>query len=132
MVALKSIDAKALTTKSYSDSIDFQIIKEQVEFYRSQLGLPEKDSKEFQGMSEELQVQMQRFYLTDGMDVNSWLKTFDSDGAHCNSAPKCLDEAEAIQASFMFVYDSLYQVLDEMARIQWLWKFYTRPREEES
>ena len=50
------------------------IIGRKMEFYRSQLGLPEKDSDEFKMLKPEFQKRMTMFYQKE--DENFWMKCF--------------------------------------------------------
>jgi hypothetical protein len=119
MVAFKSLILKTFTTESYSCNVNYASISEKVAFYRSQLGFPEKDSKEFQEMSEELQRQVERFYLPVNTDVNSWLEEFDGDDTDGNTSAS--DEGKAdvtmLDSPYSFVYLSLNCVLNTMNEV---------------
>ena len=51
-----------------------------VEFYRYHLGLPGKDSDDFEMMAPEFKEEMRRFYWTVdmGIDLQLWIESFDT------------------------------------------------------
>ncbi|XP_028404199.1 interferon-inducible GTPase 1-like [Dendronephthya gigantea] len=99
---------------------DFKLIVECVELYRSQLGFPKEDSKEFKKMPPERQDAMKKFFLKPtNENVKSWLGRFDTErGVENNEEfPSWLSVDKAIEAPYKFVYRALHQVLDEMKEI---------------
>ncbi|CAB3991259.1 Hypothetical predicted protein, partial [Paramuricea clavata] len=97
-------------------------------FYLFQLGLPEEDSEEFKKMSQVLQKEVQKFYLTGEVSIESWLNQFKTDGDEAvlsswvqenkaiGSIP-WLAKNESITKTFTFVYYSLNLVLDAMSNV---------------
>lgn len=99
---------------------DFQVIFECVEDYRSQLGFPKEDSKEFKEMPSERQDAVRKFFLKPTTeDVESWLRKFHtiSGVQHDEEFPHWLSVDKAINAPYKFVYRALHQVLNEMKEI---------------
>jgi hypothetical protein len=82
-------------------------------------------------MSQGLQNKVQRFYLTSEINVESWLRKFntevsDQDTECVDEGMACVEEeeslswldvSEAIKAPYKFVSNSLNHVLDEMKEI---------------
>lgn len=126
-----SMIIKPFISTKYSREKDFRLIVEYVEFYRFQLGFPKQGSEEFQIMSQGLQNKVQRFYLTSEINVESWLRKFntevsDQDTECVDEGMACVEEeeslswlnvSEAIKAPYKFVSNSLNHVLDEMKEI---------------
>ncbi|XP_028404298.1 interferon-inducible GTPase 1-like [Dendronephthya gigantea] len=85
------------------------LIIRKTEFFRSQLGFPEKDSEQFQEMSPAHKEAIKKFYFEPDSDVESWLRSFNADCedllAHVNKAP------------YKFVFCILQIILDEMEKI---------------
>lgn len=124
----QSMITKPFTTTKYSRKKDFNLIVAKVEFYRSQLGFPKQDSEEFNTMDKVLQDKVRRFYVTDEMDQESWLKQFDNYSGDENANEDTdydeeeeylfwLDVYEAIKSPYKFVSNSLHHVLDEMEEV---------------
>lgn len=116
MFSLLSCFRKVCTTKSFFRRKACNAIAERVEFYRSQLGFPEKGSEEFKMMSEELQTHVEDFYRTSESDVKSWLARLNTDGGN-EGLPFWLDLNKAISDPYDFVKLTLHGVLDEMEKI---------------
>ncbi len=108
-----------------SRSYDHKVIKENVKFFKSQLGLHTKGSEEFEEMSANLQEEVQEFDKIDEMGVDDWMKMFAANDAAClpdddveieNLKKKLEDfcKAEAGGEPFWFVYYSLSLALHKM------------------
>ncbi len=108
-----------------SRSYDDKVIRENVTFFKSQLGLPDKDCKEFEEMSAKLQDEVQEFDKIDEMDVGDWMRMFAAqdasspvDNAEIEDLEKKLANFCKVKGSakpFWFVYYSLSLVLHKMS-----------------
>lgn len=127
MVALfQSCIKKVVYKTKNSRRSDFKLIVEYVEYYRSQLGFPTEDSKQFKEMHTERQKSVKKFFLKSTTeDVESWLRKFDTvrsdedagHGKNDEEFPSWLSVDKAIETPYKFVYRALHQVLNEMKEI---------------
>ena len=111
MVALKSTFVKFLTTKEYSSKVNGKRILEHLEFYRSQLGFPERPPTYLP------KVAFQKFYITDEMYVKTWLKQFDEIGGYDEDDTTFLTQILALNKPYKFIDRSLTILLDKMEEI---------------
>lgn len=86
-----------------SERIVLALLGRQTKFYRSQLGLPEEDSDEFEKMKPEFQERMRKFYPKEE-DGGFWERCFDID----------ISNIKPISDTFE---NLLYRVLDEMQQL---------------
>ena len=92
-----------------SMSLALAVFGRKAAFYRSQLGLPEEDSKEFQMMKAEFQNRMSKFYLKE--DEGYWrrcLKTFSITFTQMQESSKTPHEV---------IRESLENLLDKMQEL---------------
>ena len=91
-----------------------------IESYRHHLGLPEKDSVEFQIMRPDLQEEMRRFYWTMDTDIdfNVWVNSFDTAPRQGSSFGRWLEEAyvNAFEP-FRYTFKGLICLLDSMEEL---------------
>ena len=115
---------KPFTTKRYSRQKDFKLIVEKVEFYRSKLGFPEKATKYFKSLSEGLQDEMRRFYLTVE-NLSKWYNRYCGDEECRDEDNKCKEEEMSLpwldiklakSKRYEFVSISLRSVLTSMEK----------------
>ena len=120
---------KKLGGKEKSRKYDESVIKKNVEHFKFQFGLPDKDSEEFKVMSPKLQEEVRMFDGIEEMGVDAWLKMFvtveDDEGIslgdyEMEDLKKKLEiptEAEDGVRPFFFVYNALSFVLHKMSEV---------------
>ena len=109
--ALNSTIIKLLATKKYSSKVNARRIVDRAKFYRSQLGFPEVCPPEHPGNV------LNKFYVTNDMDANLWLKQFDKEGGYHEDETTFLSLVKSIKKPYSFVQRSLDVQLDEMKKI---------------
>ena len=95
------------------------VIKEEINFYKSQLRFPEENSDYVSLFSKKLQNSLNTFNLISRMtDANfkTWLKQFDTDGEDVWGI-FADNEEEEYEVSFKFVSRCLYNILDIMQEV---------------
>jgi hypothetical protein len=79
--------------------------------YKSELGFPVEDSKNFKELEKVLQDKVRRFYVTREMDVTSWIKVLDT---KCGNEDTIDEDMRNESLSWRFACDSLHSVLEKM------------------
>ena len=99
----------------------FQVIVHEINFYKSQLRFPEKNSDYVSLFSTELQNSLSRFDVISKMndaDLIAWLKQFDTDGEDFEESSEVVaHEEEEFKVSYIFVSRCLYNIFDIMKEI---------------
>ena len=100
-----------LAPEEYSSKVNAKRIVKRAKFYRSQLGFPEVCPPEHPGNV------LNKFYVTNDMDANLWLKQFDKEDDYHEDETTFLSLIIAIKKPYKFVQRSLHFLLDEMQEI---------------
>ena len=90
---------------------EFKVIVKKVGSYKSELGFPVEDSKNFKELEKVLQDKVRRFYVTREMDVTSWIKVLDT---KCGNEDTIDEDMRNESLSWRFACDSLHSVLEKM------------------
>ena len=76
MVATTSGVGTVLPVPGVSAALDLGLITEEVNFYKSQLGLPAEDSKVFDGLSPDMKARIHKFCTTSAVELGKRLGTY--------------------------------------------------------
>ena len=69
MVAAASGAGAVIPVVGLSVALDIFLLTKEVQFYKSQLGLPEENSYEFKAMTPEIQEKIRKFCITSGVQI---------------------------------------------------------------
>ena len=118
MVATASAAGAAVPVPGFSMAADFAMIMNEVLLYKSQLGLPEEDSPEFQNMPLELKTKVEKFCISSPAQMaklllaNTGTKTSIEEITRMFVPVIGLALASAI--SFYTTYNFLHETLNEL------------------
>ena len=97
---------------------DITLLTLEMKLYRSQLGLPEENSPEFQRMTTENQAKVRKFCITSAAEVSKLLASYAASSAVEEVARyiPILGSAIAGSISFSTTYYFLHRCLDDFER----------------
>ena len=116
MVAAVSGAGAAVPLPGLSVAVDLALITKELNFYKSQLGLPEEDSKVFDGLSPEMQARIHKFCTTSAVELGTRLATYAAGSTVEEFARYVpfIGSAIAGSISFSTTYYTLYKCLNEL------------------
>ena len=103
-----------------STMVDLIVIKQELNFYKSQLGLPMQNSKEFRMMTPEDQVKLRKFCVSGTIETGKLMAKYASTSIVVEEFSRyipLLGTAIASSISFCTTYYFLEQCLNEMEEI---------------
>jgi hypothetical protein len=107
LLFIPAIPFDLLSNGLFSYWIETAEVKRRIKSYRSQLGLPEEDSDEFNMMNPDFQAKMREFYPKE--DGNFWTRYFQR---------VCVKSAPMLGIEFSRnVKDCLHDILDNMENL---------------
>ena len=97
-------------------AVDLALLTNEVSFYKSQLGLPDEESHEFQKMAPANQEKVRKFCVTSALQMASFLATYAAGSAAEEFARFIMFVGLAIAGgiSFSSTYYFLHQCLNEL------------------
>ena len=116
MVAATSCAGAAVPLPGLSVALDYIFLANQVNFYKSQLGLPEEDSKLFLALSPAMKKRIQKFCTTKAVKLGKRLATY-ATGSTVEEFARyipILGSAIAGSISFSIMYYTLHSSLNEL------------------
>ena len=76
MIASASAVAATVPVPGLSAVTDFTIIKNELDFYKSQIPFPEEDSEEFRRLTPEMRDQMSKLCVTSAVQIGNLFATY--------------------------------------------------------
>ena len=116
MVASASAVAALVPLPGLSIAVDLKLITGEIDFYRSQLGLPEEGSYDFARLNADNQEKVRKFCFTTAVQVAGFMAAYASKtaiGKFLRFIP-FIGQAIASGMSFGMTYDSLQRCLKEL------------------
>ena len=116
MVASASAAAACVPLPGLNVAVDLALLTNEVSFYKSQLGLPDEESHEFQKMTPENQEKVRKFCVTSAEQMAPFLATYTGGSAVEEFArfTPFVGPAIAGGISFKSTYYFLHQCLNEL------------------
>lgn len=116
MVASASAAAACVPVPGLNVAVDLTLLTNEISFYKSQLGLPDEESHEFQKMTPANQEKIRRFCITSAVQISSFLGTYAAGSAVEEFARFIPFVGLAIAGgiSFSSTYYFLHQCLNEL------------------
>ena len=116
MVASASAAAACVPLPGLNVAVDIALLRNEVSFYKSQLGLPDEESREFKKMTPANQEKVRKFYVTSAGQMASFLATYTAGSAMEEFARfiPFVGLAIARGISFSSTYYFLHQCLNEL------------------
>ena len=116
MVAAVSAAGACVPLPGLNVSVDLALLTKEVSFYKSQLGLPDEESHEFQKMTPENQEKVRKFCVTSAEQMAPFLATYTAGSAVEEFARffPFVGPAIAGRISFKSTYYFLHQCLNEL------------------
>ena len=117
-IATLSLGGAIIPFPGLSIVADIALLKSEMELYKSQLGLPEENSSEFQRMTTENQAKVRQFCITSAAEVAKHLASYAASSAVEEVARyiPILGSAIAGSISFSSAYYFLHRCLDDFER----------------
>ena len=118
MIATLSLGGAVIPLPGVSIAADITLLTLEMKLYKSQLGLPEENSPEFQRMSTENQAKVRKFCITSAAEVTKLLASYVASSAVEEVARyiPILGSAIAGSISFSSTYYFLHRSLGELER----------------
>ena len=116
MVASASAAAACVPVPGLNVAVDLALLTSEVSFYKSQLGLPDEESHEFQKMTPANQEKIPKFCVTSAVQLPSFLSTYAAGSGVEELARSIPFVGLAIAGgiSFLPTYFFLHQCLKEL------------------
>ena len=116
MVAVTSGAGAVVPVPGASVALDFALLAKEVNFYKSQLGLPEEDSKAFDGLSPYMKARIHKFCTTSAVELGKRLTAYAVDSTVEEFARYIPIVGSVIAGSISFstTYYVLYRCLNEL------------------
>ena len=118
MIATLSLGGAVIPVPGLSIAADLTLLTVETKLYRSQLGLPEENSPEFQSMTTENQAKVRQFCITSAAQVTKHLASYAASSAVEEVARyiPILGSVIAGSISFSSTYYFLHRCLDDMEK----------------
>ena len=116
MVASASAAAACVPLPGLNVAVDLALLTNEVSFYKSQLGLPDEESHEFQKMTPANQEKVRKFCVTSAVQMASFLATYAA-GSAAEEFARFIPFVGLVIAggiSFSSTYYFLHQCLNEL------------------
>ena len=116
MVAVTSAAVAVLPVPGLSIAFDAGLLMKEINFYKSQLGIPEENSTEFQGMTSEIKGKILKYCVTSAVEVGHLLQLHITSSTAEEIARffPTLGNAIAGGISFASTYWFLYECVKEL------------------
>jgi purine-cytosine permease-like protein len=119
MAATASCVGGLIPIPGVSLAVDLGIITKEINVYKSRIGLPEENSREFHKMSSETKEKVHKYYCTGATEIATLLTTFGVRSAAIEEGSRfipLIGSAIAGGISFSSTYYFLQQYLNELEK----------------